>query len=85
MDERLQSRLGRPYNVLLGVGLITEIIEQVSRLPQKLQSAPTLARTVLVLLVEMALLLHQIGALSHHVEGRRHMKSPAPRGGAGDL
>jgi hypothetical protein len=70
LDEWLQTRLGRPYNVLLGIGLITEIIEQVSRLPQKLESAPNLLRSALVLLVEFALLLHQIGALSHHVEHR---------------
>jgi len=70
LDEWLQTRLGRPYNVLLGFGLVVEIIEQVGGLPQKLESAPTVIRTILVLLVEFALLLHQVGALSHHLDRR---------------
>jgi hypothetical protein len=27
LDEWLQARLGRPYNFLLGVGLVTEIVD----------------------------------------------------------
>jgi hypothetical protein len=71
LDEWLQERLGRPYNFILGVGLVTEIIQQIANLGPKLVSAPTVVRTVLVLAVELALLLHQIGALTHHIERRR--------------
>ena len=71
LDEALQTRLGRPYNVLLGIGLVSEIVEQLSRAGERLGSAPNLVRLVLTLAVEFALLLHQIGALSHHIEHRR--------------
>ena len=71
LDEWLQERLGRPYNVILGIGLVTEIVQQIAGLGPKLRSAPTALQTILVLAVEFALLLHQLGALSHHVERRR--------------
>ena len=32
LDEWLQARLGRPYNALLGFGLVTEIVQQMSSL-----------------------------------------------------
>jgi hypothetical protein len=83
LDEWLQARLGRPYNALLGFGLVVEIIEQAGRLPQKLESAPTVIRSVLVLAVEFALLLHQVGALSHHIERRRGARAE-PRIDAGE-
>jgi hypothetical protein len=79
LDEWLQARLGRPYNFMLGFGLVTEIVGQLSRLGQRLDSAPTLIRSVLIVAVELALLLHQVGALSHHIDRRR-----ALRGKAGD-
>jgi len=75
LDEWLQTRLGRPYNFLLGFGLVVEIIEQAGRLPRRLESASTVIQSVLVLVVEFALLLHQIGALSHHVERRQSLPS----------
>jgi hypothetical protein len=76
LDDDLQQRLGRPYNVILGIGLITEIIEQFSHLREKLESAPNLLRLILVMGVEFALLLHQIGALSHHIDRRKSGHSP---------
>jgi len=79
LDEWLQDRLGRPYNLLLGIGLVVEMVEQAGRLPQRLESAPNLIRSVLILSVEFALLLHQVGALSHHIERRRRKPAtPAP-------
>jgi hypothetical protein len=71
LDDWLQSRLGRPYNLVLGVGLITEITNQIADLGPRLQSAPNIARAILTLAVEFALLLHQVGALSHHFERRQ--------------
>jgi hypothetical protein len=77
LDEWLQNRLGRPYNFLLGVGLVTEIVQQIAGLGPRLRSAPTALQSVLLLAVECALLLHQIGALSHHVERRRVRRAQA--------
>ena len=77
LDEWLQTRLGRPYNVILGIGLVSEIVDQIVRLGPRLQSAPTVLRTLLVLTVEFALLIHQLGALSHHVDRRRRGRGRA--------
>jgi hypothetical protein len=82
LDEWLQTRLGRPYNVILGIGLVAEIVDQLGRLGTRLHSAPTFARDVLVLVVEFALLLHQLGALSHHIERRRAGRTEASSEGA---
>ena len=71
LDEWLQSHLGRPYNVLLSIGLVSEIVSQISRIGPRIHSAPTLVGSILILIVEFALLLHQIGALSHRIERRR--------------
>jgi hypothetical protein len=87
LDEWLQERLGRPYNFLLGVGLVFEIIEQAGHVRERLHSAPTLLRSLLIFMVSLALLLHQIGALSHHMErhgerrGRGRSRSAAKEAG----
>jgi hypothetical protein len=83
LDEWLQERLGRPYNLLLGVGLVFEIIEQAGHVRERLHSAPTLLRSLLIFMVSLALLLHQIGALSHHMErrGRGRSRSAAKETG----
>ena len=70
LDEWLQTKLGRPYNVVLGIGLVSEIVDRISHLTVRLQP-DKIVRDALVLAVEFALLLHQIGALSHHMERRR--------------
>jgi hypothetical protein len=70
LDEWLQERLGRPYNVILGIGLVSEIVEEIGHLGERVGSAPTLVRSLLTLLVAFALLLHQVGALSDHFERR---------------
>ena len=77
LDEWLQERLGRPYNFVLGVGLVSEIIQQSSRLGSTMRSAPSLIAALLILAVEFALLLHQIGALAHHIERRRARRAKA--------
>ena len=74
LDVWLQARLGRPYNALLGVGLTIELINRLRELPEKVASMPRLAGGILVMLMEAALLIHQVGALSHHIghpRGRR--------------
>ena len=71
LDLWLQDRLGRPYNALLGVGLTIEIVRRISEAPKALASVHGLIGSALVIFMEMALLIHQIGALSHHIERRR--------------
>ena len=70
LDDWLQRRLGRPYNALLGIGLVTEIVRQASELPGRISSAHGVGAVVFPLMLESALLVHQLGALSHHAQNR---------------
>ncbi|HUB48808.1 MAG TPA: hypothetical protein VMB73_27855 [Acetobacteraceae bacterium] len=71
LDETIKARLGRPYNVVLCIGLVLEI----GRLIHELLSRPQESRGVVVLVVSMAfyglLLIHQLGELSDHADRRR--------------
>ena len=71
LDDYLQRRLGRPYNVLLSVGLVIEIVERVREVPHAITSAPNELRLALILIMEFALLLHQVSVLSHHIDKHR--------------
>ena len=68
LDARLQARLGRPYNLILAVGLMIEIAHRVRESIEKAGSARSLAGEIALLLLEAALLIHQLGELSHHFE-----------------
>jgi len=76
VDQWLERTLGRPYNFILGVGLIVEIVRRLIELPNRLGSMPHVAGEVALVIMAGLLLIHQIGALSHHVErvGRRRGK-----------
>jgi hypothetical protein len=71
LDAWLQARLGRPYNALLGVGLVIEIVRGLSEIPERFGQTHRLVGHVLTMALEAALLLHQVGALSHHFERRK--------------
>ncbi len=74
-DDWLQDKLGRPYNVLLGVGLVTEIVRGLSEVPHRLSHWRGFVALFLSLAMQIALLIHQVGALSHHMERRRRRKA----------
>jgi hypothetical protein len=78
LDTWLQEHLGRPYNALLGIGLVTEIVRQSVGLTAKISSVHAIAGQVLPILLEFALLVHQIGALSHRFENRSREQDSAP-------
>ncbi len=65
LDVWLRTRLGRPYTILLSVGLVIEIVRGVTELPEHLSARPRAIGRLLTLVLEAALLLHQVGALSH--------------------
>jgi len=71
LDAYLQRRLGWPYNIFLAVGLGAEVVERVRGLTHSISSIPKEVELVLILVMELALLLHQISVLSHHLD-RRH-------------
>jgi len=76
LDAWLQAHLGRPYNVLLGIGLTVEIIRRLVELPQHAVLGPQMLGMVVLIVMNLALLIHQVGPpLPPH----RPSKSPAGR------
>jgi hypothetical protein len=78
LDLWLQARLGRPYNAILGVGLAVEIIRRIAELPHHATLAPRLIGVVVLIVMNLALLVHQVGQLSHHT-GRIRARREARR------
>ena len=70
LDEWLQERLGRPYIILLGVGLIIDIVHRVSELRDEATKPHRLIGLVLGIVLELGLLIHQVGELHHHFRRR---------------
>ncbi|THD58845.1 hypothetical protein [Phenylobacterium sp.] len=73
LDEWLQEKFGRPYNLFLGIGLVLGIIHQVQSVPKDLASPSGLVGTVLIGAMDVALLINQGGQFFQHVERRRAM------------
>jgi len=71
IDEAIKGKLGRPYNVILSLGLVLEI----ARLFHELLARPQESAGIVRLVVSMAfyglLLIHQLGELSERAENRR--------------
>jgi hypothetical protein len=79
LDLWLQARIGRPYNVLLGVGLVSEIIRRFGELARHAALEPRLIGVIALIAMNLALLVHQIGELSDHT-GRIRARRDAARG-----
>jgi hypothetical protein len=69
-DTWLQEHVGRPYNALLGIGLVVEIIRGATEISQRLHTTHDLTAPVFDIALGAALLIHQLGALSHRLEAR---------------
>jgi hypothetical protein len=54
----------------LGIGLIVEIVRGATELAGALGSMQNLGWPIFHILLGLALLIHQLGALSHHLETR---------------
>jgi len=80
LDLWLQKRLGRPYNTLLAVGLTIEVVRRLLELPAHISHAPRLAWTVALIAMNLALLIHQVGELSHHLRRRSRRDADGRRG-----
>ena len=72
LDEWLQAKLGRPYNALLGVGLVLGLIHQVQDLPKDFARGSGV-NTLLIAVMDVALLVNQAGQFHRHMERRRAM------------
>jgi hypothetical protein len=70
LDAWLRRTLGRPYHVMLGIGLVLEIIARVRELHEAAATTGSIIRLMLALLLYLVLLVHQVGELSPHAERR---------------
>jgi len=70
LDVWLQVHVGRPYNALLGIGLVIEIIRGATELSERIHATQSLAVPIFQIALGAALLIHQLGALSHRLEAR---------------
>jgi hypothetical protein len=70
LDMWLQTHVGRPYNALLGIGLVVEIIRGATELAGAIGSAQSLNWPIFHIALATVLLIHQLGALSHRLENR---------------
>lgn len=83
LDLWLQEKIGRPYHAILGVGLVIEIVRRITEIPQRVASVQRLGAVIVLLVMESALLIHQVGALSHHIPRRTAKPEPKPEIPAG--
>ena len=72
LDLWLGAMLGRPYHALLGFGIILEIVQRIREFEEKSFNTLGVVKTVLTIILFLALLVHQLGELSEHAERRRH-------------
>jgi hypothetical protein len=90
LDAWLQANLGRRYNTFLGVGLVLGFIHQIQDLPKEFAHGGGIS-TILVALMDVALLINQAGQFHEHLERRSAMPKPQPlrqrlaRRGRGDV
>jgi hypothetical protein len=72
LDEWLQKNLGRRYNTFLGAGLVLGLVHQIQDLPKDFAHGGGIS-TILVALMDVALLINQAGQFHEHLERRRAM------------
>ena len=71
LDAWLRLRLGRPYHVILNIGLIEEIVRHLRELAEAGDSARRVARILALVVFYSLLLVHELGELHGPVERRR--------------
>lgn len=79
LDEWLETRLGQPYRVVLGAGLVIGIVQSVREFPDKLGSGRGVVGEILTLLFFAALLVHQLAELYERANARRERRTGRSR------
>ncbi len=78
LDVWLEEHLGRPYNALLSVGLSLEMLHRIQHLPETWRpGAHDPLGAVLALVMEAALLIHQLGEMAERADRRRERAAAA--------
>ncbi|HEY8004209.1 MAG TPA: hypothetical protein VIE16_08275 [Phenylobacterium sp.] len=80
LDQWLEINLGRPYNTVLSIGLVLEMISKIQTLPSTITHGRGQFGILFSLLVEAALLINQLGEFSHRRHKRRTQKAAAAAG-----
>jgi hypothetical protein len=75
MDAGLVRVLGRPYHVVLGIGLVIEVVVRFRELRDAAETTVGLMRLTLVMLLYLALLIHQVGELHAHMKEKREREA----------
>ena len=70
LDRWLHARLGRPYGFVLSVGLMVEILRRLQETPARFASPGGRLATIFALLLNLALLIHQLGEMAERVKTR---------------
>lgn len=70
LDKKLESKLGRPYRVVLSVALITEIVEEVRQLTHASFTEANLIQTLIWILLGVLLLINQLGEMANRMDNR---------------
>ncbi len=81
LDQWLEVNLGRPYNTVLSIGLVLEMVNKIQTLPSTIAHGEGLIGILFGLVVEAALLINQLGEFSHR-RHKRKAKKLAVAGGA---
>lgn len=75
LDEWLENNLGRPYHMVLTVGLVLEMVQKLQTLPKSFTHTGGLIGLMFALAVQSALLINQLGEFSHRREKLRRSRS----------
>jgi hypothetical protein len=71
LDAWVRLRLGRPYHLILNVGLVEEIVRHLRELGEVRDSAGGIIRILALVAFFALLLVHELGELHGHIERRR--------------
>jgi hypothetical protein len=71
LDAWVRLRIGRPYHVILNIGLVEEIVRHLRELGEVGDSPGGIARIVALVVFFSLLLVHELGELHGPMERRR--------------
>lgn len=79
LDEWLVTKLGQPYRIVLGFGLVVEIVQRLREFPNTIGSSGNLVGDALAVVLFAALLLHQLAEF--HLRHAARQERRAARAG----
>ncbi len=77
LDDWLQRALGRPYHLILGIGLVIEIVRRLHDIKEIFESAGGILKAALTLALFALLLINQLAELHAHAARRASRRAQA--------